>query len=391
MYPNLRRNSPSGPKPTLAEAIAAEIASSGGLPFSAFMEAALYRPGQGYYARERRPWGDGGDYLTAPQVGGALASAVATLALETAARTPGKQPFDLVEFGSGDGALMSAVLGQLAARDVELYRRLRVLCVERSGVARRQLTARLPTPPGGLQVVGDLRERGPAVPLRGLILSNELLDAMPVERIRRQGGRLQRSWIELCEESLVERWREPVAPALIAHLEANGIDVREGQVVEICPSVAGWMKAVAGVLQHGVVLTIDYGHETSTLYGENRMRGTLLCQRRFALSDEPLAAVGDQDITAHVDFGNLRRLGALHGLRRGELCSLRVFLIGTLAAGGAPDLRDPDSSPARLALRHLLVSELADTHRVMLQTRGDGLDGLRFGRQRLERAAAESC
>lgn len=385
MYLKPRCNPWSGPGKTLEGAIRERARAAGGISFAAFMEAALYTPGCGYYARARSPWGPDGDYITAPQVGGALATAVAALVIEAAELMEAGHAFHLVEFGSGDGALLRALLRELATGDPSLYGRLRLICVERSTPARRHLEAVLEPPPGGLRLLAELGDLGTGERLRGAVISNEFLDALPVERLSRRDGRLVQSWIEVRDERLVESFRHPADGALEQHLQHNGVTLIEGQVAEVCPGVASWVSAVAGVLEEGVVLTVDYGHETAALYGESRLAGTLLCQRRFALSDDPLAAIGDQDITAHVDFGNLRRLGALHGLDRGELCSLRVFLIGTGPAGAI------DGPGQRMARRHLLVSEIADTQRVMLQTRGARLAALRFGRQRLEPGAAAPC
>ncbi|MFQ5344075.1 MAG: SAM-dependent methyltransferase, partial [Anaerolineae bacterium] len=153
-----------------------------------------------------------------------------------------------------------------------------------------------------------------------------------------------------------------------------------GQVAEICLQAEGWLGAATRDLAAGGLLAIDYGHSTEALYGPERARGTLIAQQRFQLFDDVLAHPGDRDLTAHVDFGNLERLGAREGLRWGGRCSLRVFLIGMGAVAS-----NSGSVQSRLALRHLLVSEIGDAHSVAWLHKG--IAGLPFGRDRLRTPA----
>jgi len=136
----------------------------------------------------------------------------------------------------------------------------------------------------------------------------------------------------------------------------------------------------------GLVLTIDYGADTPALYGQGRMDGSLVCQRRYELNGDPYRSVGEQDITAHVDLGNLRRSGSELGLEWVGEASLAVFLVGF---GAADDASLPDAEPGggtalrdHLGLRHLLFTEIGDAHRVVLQVKGLGAP-IRFGTARL--------
>jgi SAM-dependent MidA family methyltransferase len=165
----------------------------------------------------------------------------------------------------------------------------------------------------------------------------------------------------------------------------NGVRLEDGQVAEICLEVERWVDAIGQRLDAGNVLTIDYGHETRSLYDGSRRDGTLVCQREYRVHDDPFARIGEQDITAHVDFGNLRRCGRAHGWIDGELCSLRVFLVGFGALETVSSYEGDEGATRRhLALRHLFVSEIADTHRVLLQSRGERARRVQFGRARLE-------
>lgn len=340
------------------------------------MEAALYDGEDGYYTAGRRIWGGDGDYLTAPGVHPALGYSVARLATEIDGALGRPDPFDLVEVGCGDGRLAAAALSTLRETASDLWSRLRVTLVDRGADARRRAAARVPTPPGGL----DLRaEPDPAAGgLRGMLYSNELLDAFPVERVRRRSGRLEQSWILARDGVLGEVFRDPPEPAVLEHLDRHGIVLREGQLAEVCLRVRPWFENVDRLLGAGGLLTIDYGHETATLYGPARPSGTLVTMRRFELGDDPLERPGERDLTAHVDFGALRRIGADRGFRAQGPCSLRVFLIGMGAAGLAAA-----GEAERLALRHLLVSEVGEQHKVLLQLKNLDPAAVPFGRERL--------
>ncbi len=354
------------------------LRAEGPIPFSAFMQLALYHPEHGYYTSRAMPGGAAGDYMTAPQVHPALGRAVARLAAELDEALAFPDPFVLIEGGSGDGSLLGAVLQTIAQEAQPCWDRLRVFSVEAGPAARAQQRNRLPLPGRGLELVARIEdvavESG-----AGLLYSNELFDAFTVERVRRARGRLQRAFVEAADGSLRARFMPLDDEVIRAHLESNGIVLAEGQIAELCIEAARWLRRGLACLTRGAALTIDYGHETATLYGPSRPHGTLVAHRRFALSDDLLAHPGEQDLTAHIDFGNLRRVGRQLGWQDRELCSLRVLLLGFGVAS------DPVSDErARLALRHLLVGEIGDVHRALLQVRGlpPGLPC--FGLERLE-------
>lgn len=363
---------------TLEGELCRRIRARGSIAFSDYMATALYHPDGGYYTSGRNPWGVGGDYLTVPQVHPALGMAVARLAAELDRTLGHPDPFTLVELGSGDGRLLAATAASLNRAHPETYSRLRVVSAELGGRGRHRQRERLPSPPRGLELIENATCLPPGLGIRGMVYSNELLDAFPVERLTMRSGRLLQSHVTLDGQRLVERFVPVTSADIHEHLRFNAIRLQQHQVAEICLEVAPWVRAVARSIEQGALLTVDYGHETEALYGPSRLSGTLVCHHRYQLSDDPLRRPGEQDITAHVDFGNLRRLGHEHGLDDVELCSLRVFLIGMgMAQTQEGGLRE------RLRLRHLLVSEIGDTHKVLLQTKGLPAGSLRFGRARL--------
>lgn len=411
-----RSPQPPGGDPERSVALLAlireRIAEDGRITFREFMERALYEPGLGYYTGGRLPWGPEGDYVTAPQVHPALGRAAARLAAEVDAGLGGPDPFTLVEAGGGDGSLMVTLHDALAAGAPGLRERTRFVSVERSPFLREVQRRNLGPRAGSVRFVASLEElesdRGA---VRGGFVANELLDAFPVHRVTREGGRLRELWVELEAGELVARPGPPSTADLGRYLARNGIELAEGQEAEVCLAVEDWVDGVDRCLAAGFHLVVDYGDETGRLYAPERQRGTLVCQRRYQLGDDPFRHVGDQDITAWVDFGNLRRLGARHGWATRGPCSLDVFVLGfggarppsppdhtdALENTGLPEeatsppdaaLPDGDARPdadlrERLGLRHLLVSEIGLTHQVLLQLVGLDASAVSFGRERL--------
>ncbi len=359
----------------LERILRASIAQHGPMPFADFMERALYEPGLGYYRAGPLPWGQGADYVTAPQVHPALGQSIAALAVGLDAALDMPAPFSLLEVGSGNGQLARAVLTTLRDRHPGLWQRLRFVSVER-GENAREAQADLPAPAAGLCVVATVPEDAGV----GLVYANELLDAFPVHRVRQAGNELLESYVDVADDQLVETWRPPSSRGLLGHLAANAVRLGDGQIGEICLEAERWIGLADSALSAGGILLVDYGHSTSTLYGDSRPHGTLVAQQRFVLSDDLLSCPGDRDLTAHVDFGNVQRVAEDLGMNWAGRCSLRVFLVGMgatadSAAGGVEE---------RLALRHLLVSEIADSHSVAFMYRDLAGERPAFGRERLE-------
>ena len=352
------------------------------MTFRDFMETALYAPGTGYYARRCTPWDGAGDYVTGPQVHAAFGAAVAGFMAEADAAIGSPQPIDLVEVGGGDGALLADLCDVLRAGSPGVYERLRVWSVEQGEASRATQRRRLAAHAGRVTWLGAID----ALPggLRGAVVSNELLDAFPVHRVVWRAGELRELWVGVEGALFVEHEGPLSSERLDEYLELNQVRLREGQRAEICLAVEPWLAAVATRLAAGFLLTIDYGADSEVLYDAARPQGSLVCQHRYQLVGDPFIRVGEQDITAHVDLGNLRRLGAACGLETVGECSLAVFLVGFGAARGAamPVGAGGGAMQRHLGLRHLLFTEIGDAHRVVLQAKNVA-GALRFGRQRL--------
>ena len=301
--------------PTQAErAIRRRIARHGPITFAEFMAAALYAPG-GYYTRTAA----GADYYTGPQVHPAFGALLAVQLFHLWTLLERPRPCNLVEPGAGDGRLCRDILTAARYLPDGFADAINYTVIDRRADPGWEQGI-----PNARRVVADaLSTDGAAVPAPAhCVLSNELLDALPVHRVRMEGGRLRELYVALgpdvadgYEGSLIEIPGEPSTPELQRRLSDLGLTLSDGQTAEICLLLDAWAAATAARLQSGFALTIDYGRTAGDLYDPTqRPHGTLVTYRRHRQTDAPLHDVGRQDITAQVDFTSAQRAGQRAGL-----------------------------------------------------------------------------
>lgn len=322
--------------------IDAEIASAGGsLPFDRFMELALYAPGLGYYVAGAAKLGQAGDFVTAPEVSPLFGACMAAQCAEALERLGGG---DILELGPGSGALAVQVLGRL--RDLDALP-TRYLMLEPSPDLRerqgRAIAGQLPDLAGHCQWLDRLPEG-----FRGIILANEVLDAMPVHRFRvGEGGDVQECFVRDRDGDLLDAWGPVRSPGLgetVAALQAAGLATRPGYCSEVNLRLGPWLAALGASMTAGLVLLIDYGYPRNAYYQPDRTMGTLMCHLRHQAHTDPYRHVGLQDITAHVDFSAAAGAGRAAGFSLAGFATQGHFLIGCgiegllLGADGAPDL-----------------------------------------------------
>lgn len=402
-----RREPPAGPlppsDPVLVERLREEIGREGPITFARFMAVALHDPERGYYAAPTGRPGRAGDFLTAPESHPIFGWTLARAA-EEVWRLLGEPPgFDLVEHGAGSGALGLAILDGLRRAGSPLLPALRYTPVESAPPRLAELRERLAAAGFGAQLAATPPVTATVTaPVTGLVLANELLDALPVHRVTMRDGRLRELLVDLAPEPdggapeepepvrFAEVAAEPTTPALAARLATEGIALAEGQVAEICLALDDWVAGVAARLGRGIVLAIDYGHEAAELYGPTRAEGTLRTYLRHMVGRDPFRYIGRQDLTAHVDLTALVRAGARHGLDHLGTTSQAAFLVGSgigelLAAVQAdPATTLPDYLALRAALGRLLDPAASGGFRVVALGRGlpagASLGGLRAPR-----------
>lgn len=378
-----RRIPPAGPLPAsdpgLVARLREEIAREGPITFARFMAVALYDPAGGYYGAPTPRPGPAGDFLTAPEAHPIFGWTLARAIEEAWAGLGRPEPFTLLEHGAGAGTLALAILDGLRRSGGPLLAHLRYEPAELVEGRRAELIGRLAD--AGL---GSVLAEPADAPITGLVLTNELLDALPVHRVTMVGGALREirvGWEEDAADPpgagrFVDVPGDPSTPALAARLAAEGIALVEGQRAEICLELDAWMAGVAARLERGYVLVIDYGHEASELYGPARRGGTLRTYLRHMVGADPYAHVGRQDLTAHVDLTALRLAAERHGLRQLGSTTQAHFLLGSgLEALLAGVQADPATTLADYTVLRSVVMRLLDPaatggFRVVLLGRG---------------------
>ncbi len=324
--------------PALVEAIRAAIAAAGGrITFARFMALALYHPEHGYYlAPERRP-GRGGDFLTAPETHPSFGLTLARQLADCWERLGRPRPFTVREYGAGVGGLAYDLIAGLSAEAPAAAAALRYRLIEPNPHRRAQAQAAM-AEVGLAETV--TAEPEPAAgrdpePIVGVVLANEVADALPVHRLvwrGGDGGSLRERWATWAGGEFREEERElsPEARAFAPaeRLRAAGVALSDGDALEVSPAAAAWFGSLARGLARGYALVIDYGYDTAELYRAHRLAGTLRAYHRHTVGDDPYRRVGAQDLTAHVDFGLLRAAGETAGLDFAGLTTQAAFLTG---------------------------------------------------------------
>lgn len=349
--------------------IRAEIVAAGGrLPFDRFMDLALYAPGLGYYVAGAAKLGAAGDFVTAPEVSPLFGACLAVQVAEVLERLGGG---DILELGPGTGSMAVQVLSGLNRLDA-LPGRYRLL-EPSPDLRERQQDALTRSHPG---LVGrcEWLDRLP-VGFRGVILANEVLDAMPVQRFRvGEGGAVEECFV--CERAggLEDAWgpiRSPGLGETVAGLQAAGLAGSPGYSSEVNLRLGPWLAALGETMTAGLALLIDYGYPRSAYYQPDRSMGTLMCHVRHRAHPDPYLHIGLQDITAHVDFSAAARAGLDAGFALAGFSTQGHFLIGCgierlmLGENGAPDL-----DLALGAKQLLLPAAMGERFKVLGLTRG---------------------
>jgi SAM-dependent MidA family methyltransferase len=306
-----------------------EIQAREVISFARFMELALYCPESGYYERIKNNAGQRGDYYTSVSVGSLfgdlLACQFATWLAQAASGA-----CRLLEAGAHDGQLAADILSWLQTRRPELFKAVEYWIFEPSVGRQRRQEKRLRSFAGKVRWF-DGWQSVPKEGVHGVIFANELLDAMPVHRLGWDAG--AQAWFEWGVGAAGEEfvWRKmPVSAEAMAHLpdlpsELSAV-LPNGFVTEVSPAVNGWWRRAAEVLRQGNLLTFDYGLSAVEFFSPERTCGTLRAYRQHRMSDDLLGAVGEQDLTAHVNFTAIQEAGESAGLKTDGLFSQAHFL-----------------------------------------------------------------
>ncbi len=284
------------------------------------MDLALYDPHLGYYARVAQRSGRGGDFFTSVDVGSLFGELIAVQIADMAALLSDgapPRPFDLVEAGAGNGRLSADILRALHRDQPALFDRLRLHLVEASPEARLAHAATFGTLADRL----DTSAARLPTSFDGVLLANELFDAMPAHQVVMRKGKLREIYVEAAGDRLTTREGALSTARLQHYFDDLGITLEDGWRVEVSLAACDWMREAAATLTRGFAILIDYGHEANELYSVTHSSGTLTSFTRHtaagAEASSPehawLRDPGAQDLTAHVDFTSLRRAAEQEG------------------------------------------------------------------------------
>ena len=354
---------------TLQAVIREAIEQAGGhIGFDRYMELALYAPGLGYYSAGNQKFGEAGDFVTAPELSPLFSRSLARQCAEILAVIP---QAEILEFGAGSGIMAATILRELGQLDC-LPERYLILELSSELRARQQQTLGQHCPQLAERIVW--LDSLPAEGFRGVILANEVLDAMPVQRFcidYDEPHELRVGWdgkgFYLAEAA-------PDA-ALFTRLEGlrRQYELPNTYCSEINLYAEQWIASLAEILQQGVVLLIDYGFPQAQYYHAQRSDGTLLCHYRHRAHHDALILPGLQDITAHVDFTAVAEAALKAGLAVRGYTTQASFLLANgiteLLAEAGDDLRDQLTLSNQIK-RLTMPGEMGESFKVMALGKG---------------------
>lgn len=372
-------------KPELIAFIRDEILKHGPIPFSRFMEGALYHPTFGYYASPGEKIGPQGDYYTSSSVHPIFGELLAKQLLQmVSALGEGESGYTLIEMGAGKGTLCFDILRTVQKEAPSIFSRLRYIIIEKSPAFRERQRERLkPLFPSQVRWEETVPDR-----FVGVLFSNELLDAMPAHRLRIDQESIQEIYVDWRDDRFVETLGPLSTPRLLDYLEKIKVRFDRPTEIEINLQAVDWMRRIGASLAQGYVITIDYGYPAEVLYASRRPKGTFLCYYRHTTNEIPYDHVGEQDMTAHVDFTSLAKAGEEVGLSVIGLTDQTHFLMGLgIAQRMEPYAMEMDRSEEAkkqfLAMKQLMAPErMGRVFKILIQGKnipsGLSLDGLQF-------------
>lgn len=349
-----------------------EILKTRDLSFEEFMQRALYTPELGYYMKEQPVIGRGGDFYTSSSIEGFFSVLMGIQTEEIWQAMGYPQEFVFLEFGSGTGHFALDMLSYLKNRPI--YEALKYIIVELNPHRIRQQRTLLSDHEAVLTWISDIEE---AAPFEGIIFSNELLDAFAVSVVVIKDGMPMELWLSLSDGKITECLK-PIRPEIRRYIlefcpdMLDGTSYEEGYRTEINLRIKDWLSDCSTHLKRGFIITVDYGYSALDYYSPDRNRGTLLCYYKHSVNEDPYINIGEQDITAHVNFSSLKKWGEELGLKTCGFASQGVFLASLDIERAIKYLYGANPDAFAIArLKTLLVPQgLGESHKVMVQSKG---------------------
>lgn len=375
----------------LQQKIIQKIKSEGPITFKAFMEIALYEPDLGYYTSQNTKIGKAGDFYTSSHLHPIFGAMIGKQTEEMWEIMGKPSVFQIIEIGSGAGYLCKDMLdyfkgvkgsrvhpsqcygewNQGASKEKEIYKHLQYSIVELNPAMRENQKSLLSDFSDKVRWASSIRELSN---IRGCFLSNELLDSFPVHLIEME-DEIKEIFVSAEGERLIEIKGKPSTDEILSYLKEFSIELQKGYRTEINLQIKDWLNEVNNALTDGFILTIDYGYPARDYYSEDRNRGTLLCYHKHQVTEDPYQNIGEQDITAHVNFSSVKKWGEELGIKTIGFCQQGTFLISLGIDEAIAEIykNSPDYLFEVAKIKGLILpGTMGETHKVMIQYKGKG-------------------
>jgi len=356
----------------LQKKIVEEIKNKGPMTFEQFMSMALYDPEFGYYNTESGKIGREGDFYTSSHLHPVFGSIIGRQIFELWDLMGRPDNFRIVEMGGGAGYFCKDLLDSLRSVDkfADFFRTLKYTIIERSPAMRNKQQGLLSGLTDKIEWLSSLSECGG---ITGCIFSNELLDAFPVHLVRMEES-LKEIYLDFDEDKgFMEIAGDLSNEEILTYFREFSVEIRKGYTTEVNLRIRDWIREINEVLERGFVLTIDYGYPAWDYYSEDRDRGTLMCYHKHQVIENPYLNIGQQDITAHVNYSAVKKWGEDIGIKTAGFCGQGVFM---MSLGIDEDIKKIAEGPgdyvfeiARIK-KLILPQGLGESHKVMIQYKG---------------------
>ncbi|MGQ9570792.1 MAG: class I SAM-dependent methyltransferase [Thermodesulfovibrionales bacterium] len=356
----------------LKQKIVEKIEKEGPITFEKFMQMALYEPGLGYYASEKTEIGRSGDFYTSTHLHYAFGAMIGKQIEEIWEIIGKPEDFCIVEIGAGEGYMCKDILDFFGRKSSSFN----YLIIENNPFMKNRQIKLLEPYMGRVKWVSSLKE---LENLRGCIVSNELLDSFPVHLVEME-EELKEIFVSVDKDVFVELKKRPSTHALSDYLKEFSIELSKGYRTEINLRIKAWLRALNEALSEGFILTIDYGYSAKDYYSDDRNRGTLLCYHKHQLIEDPYINIGEQDITAHVNFSSLKMWGEELGLETVGFCQQGTFLVSLGIDEIIQEIYEKSSDylfEIAKIKRLIFPGTLGESHKVLVQYKGKGIPNLK--------------
>jgi len=346
----------------LTEIIYSRIKEQGAITFAQFMELALYHPMYGYYCSGQLNIGKEGDFYTSPHVHKAFGAVLTNFIAKTFDLME-NESFTVIEPGAEKGFLALDILNHLKDNYPIIYLQTTYYIIDKNSASSIEVKSFFRDHQEKVKIFTSLDEieRNRTC---GVVLSNELFDAMPFHRLKIIDGTLNEVYVILKNGELSEIYGKPSNNEIVEYF--NNIETRfeEGQEFEINLHVKNFFSTIDEILSEGIILSVDYGYLAQELFDSHRTKGTYKCLYKHTINENPYTNIGNQDITAHVDFSNMISTGESLNINKVEYTTQAQFLLdwGILKTLEAESEKDIQS------IKNLFLPELmGDKFKVLIQ------------------------